>query len=383
MTATGTARFATSLLPPDDAQAARPPGGAGAAPFTRWPPPSCGGAPLASRLAKLLYVVLCSYADPGGHLLPRVRHPAGGRRLRGQPADQGGPRAGGGGARPPAPAGPGQPHPLHRPRARGRRRPRSPQTPPWSEIEFRRWLNTRSTPSGEQNKDSGDQDLSRTASRRRPRPNAGDPPPAPGDDDALLAALRSYGVTPRIARHLLTTHGAQAVREQLAWHPHRPPATNPAGALVQAIRERWPAPPAWRAAQERGRRGGPAGRGGAPARRGGGAPAGGSGQLKPPEERIAGRLQFWVLGRRAKRHEPTGGGDRRPPGGAAGRAGRRRRRILRGRSETCDGDRHGPPDRAAARRPTASRWPTTTAWLEAGILREDDRVELLDGQVVD
>jgi len=26
---------------------------------------------------------------------------------------------------------------------------------------------------------------------------------------------------------------------------------------------------------------------------------------KPPEERIAGRLQFWVLGRRAKRHEPT------------------------------------------------------------------------------
>ena len=26
---------------------------------------------------------------------------------------------------------------------------------------------------------------------------------------------------------------------------------------------------------------------------------------KPPEERIAGRLQFWVLGQRAKRHEPT------------------------------------------------------------------------------
>ena len=28
---------------------------------------------------------------------------------------------------------------------------------------------------------------------------------------------------------------------------------------------------------------------------------------KPPEERIAGRLQFWVLGRRAKRHGPTVG----------------------------------------------------------------------------
>jgi hypothetical protein len=26
---------------------------------------------------------------------------------------------------------------------------------------------------------------------------------------------------------------------------------------------------------------------------------------KPPEERIAGRLQFWLAGRRAKRHEPT------------------------------------------------------------------------------
>ena len=26
---------------------------------------------------------------------------------------------------------------------------------------------------------------------------------------------------------------------------------------------------------------------------------------RPPEERIAGRLQFWLLGRRAKRQEPT------------------------------------------------------------------------------
>jgi hypothetical protein len=26
---------------------------------------------------------------------------------------------------------------------------------------------------------------------------------------------------------------------------------------------------------------------------------------RPPEERIAGRLQFWLMGRRAKRHEPT------------------------------------------------------------------------------
>jgi hypothetical protein len=111
-------------------------------------------------------------------------------------------------------------------------------------------------------------------------------------------------VTPRIARTLLTTHGAGAVREQLDWHPHRPKATNPAGALVQAIREGWPAPPAWRAAQDRA--------------------AALAEQVeeerrereaeerrqrewlqRPPEERIAGRLQFWVLGRRAKRQEPT------------------------------------------------------------------------------
>jgi ABC-type branched-subunit amino acid transport system substrate-binding protein len=111
-------------------------------------------------------------------------------------------------------------------------------------------------------------------------------------------------VTPRITQTLLATHGAEAIREQLAWYEHRPAATNPAGALVQAIRERWPAPPAWRAAQdraatlirqaaeERRRAEEEAARRRAWAQR-------------PPEERIAGRLQFWVLGRRAKRHEPT------------------------------------------------------------------------------
>ena len=41
---------------------------------------------------------------------------------------------------------------------------------------------------------------------------------------------------------------------------------------------------------------------------------------KPPEERIAGRLQFWVLGRRAKRHEPTAAEIAARAGGAAGRA---------------------------------------------------------------
>jgi hypothetical protein len=91
-------------------------------------------------------------------------------------------------------------------------------------------------------------------------------------------------------------------------HRHRVTASglsrNPAGALVRAIREEWAPPAAWTAAQaraaalarqaeeERRRAEEEAAR-----RR--------AWLQKPPEERIAGRLQFWVLGRRAKRHEPT------------------------------------------------------------------------------
>ena len=58
---------------------------------------------------------------------------------------------------------------------------------------------------------------------------------------------------------------------------------------------------------------------------------------KPPEERIAGRLQFWLLGQRAKRREPTAAeiaarraellaeleGDGSPATGRLGDAGRR------------------------------------------------------------
>jgi hypothetical protein len=94
------------------------------------------------------------------------------------------------------------------------------------------------------------------------------------------------------------------IRRQVVWQAHRPPATSPAGALVQAIRDAWPPPPAWQEAQvhaasaarrveeECQQREEEAARRRAWAQ-------------KPPEERIAGRLQFWVLGRRAKRHEPT------------------------------------------------------------------------------
>jgi hypothetical protein len=128
-------------------------------------------------------------------------------------------------------------------------------------------------------------------------------PTGAGDDDAL-SLLLSRGVTRRIAQELVQTHAAEAIRRQVAWQPYRPRAKSPAGALVQAIRDAWPPPPAWREAQERAaavarqaederRR-----RAEEEARRREWA-------AKPPEERIAGRLQFWLLGRRAKRHEPT------------------------------------------------------------------------------
>jgi hypothetical protein len=123
-------------------------------------------------------------------------------------------------------------------------------------------------------------------------------------DDALLASLQEHGITERIAVLLVTIQDAQGIREQLAWHPHRPAAKNPAGSLVRAIQERWPAPPAWLEAQ---------GHATAVARQ---AEAEATRrtedearrrewEARPPEERIAGRLTFWIHGRRRKRQEPT------------------------------------------------------------------------------
>jgi hypothetical protein len=133
------------------------------------------------------------------------------------------------------------------------------------------------------------------------------PTPAPSgavDDDALLELLTAQGVTHRIARELVRTHSREAIEQQVDWQPYRSPAKSPAGALVQAIRDAWPAPPAWiearehaaavaRQAEEEATR-----RAEDEARRR-------EWETKPPEERIAGRLQFWVLGRRAKRQDPT------------------------------------------------------------------------------
>jgi hypothetical protein len=125
-----------------------------------------------------------------------------------------------------------------------------------------------------------------------------------GADDDALQLLVSKGVTRRIAQELVQTHPAEAIRQQLAWQAYRPPATSPAGALVRAIRDAWPPPPAWLEAQEyaatvarqaeaeRRRQEEDEAR-----RR--------EWAQKPPEERIAGRLTFWIQGQRAKRREPT------------------------------------------------------------------------------
>jgi Helix-turn-helix domain len=127
-------------------------------------------------------------------------------------------------------------------------------------------------------------------------------------DTAVVALLVEQGVTRGVAEALAARHPAAAIRRQVACHRHRVTAAgltrNPAGALVRAIREDWAPPATWTAAQaraialarqaeeERWRAEEEAAR-----RR--------EQEARPPEERIAGRLQFWLAGRRAKRHEPT------------------------------------------------------------------------------
>ena len=123
-----------------------------------------------------------------------------------------------------------------------------------------------------------------------------------GDD--ALSLLISHGVTRRIAQDLVRTHSREAIEQQVAWQAYRPPAKSPAGALVQAIRDAWPPPPAWaeardheaavarQAAEEAQRRAEEEAR-----RR--------EWAARPPEERIAGRLQFWLQRRRLQRQEPS------------------------------------------------------------------------------
>ena len=141
-----------------------------------------------------------------------------------------------------------------------------------------------------------------------------------GADDDVLLLLVAHGVTRRIAQELVRTHPADAIRQQLAWQAYRPPATSPAGALVRAIRDAWPPPPAWLEAQEHA----------ATVARQAEAEAQRQAEdearrrewaQKPPADRRAAPLL--AAGAAAQRARADGGRDRREAGRAACGAGRR------------------------------------------------------------
>ncbi|HTE19450.1 MAG TPA: hypothetical protein VK689_13860 [Armatimonadota bacterium] len=102
----------------------------------------------------------------------------------------------------------------------------------------------------------------------------------------------------------MRTHAAEVIRQQITWQSYRPQAKSPAGALVQAIRDAWPPPPGWTEAQEHAAAVGRQSEEAA-ARREADEARRREWATKPPEERIAGRLQFWLLGQRRKGREPT------------------------------------------------------------------------------
>jgi hypothetical protein len=131
-------------------------------------------------------------------------------------------------------------------------------------------------------------------------------PTGAGDDDAL-ALLVSQGVTPRIAQELVAHRSAEAIRQQIAWQPYRPKAKSPAGALVQAIRDAWPPPAAWVEAQERAAA--VARQAEAERRRHEEEDARRrEWESKPPEERVQGRVLYWIQTQRLKTgREPSPG----------------------------------------------------------------------------
>jgi hypothetical protein len=122
---------------------------------------------------------------------------------------------------------------------------------------------------------------------------------------AVVALLVEQGVTERVAADLVEKHDPEAIREQVDYHAYRPSVTrNPAGALVKAIRERWAPPEAWLSAKEhaaalRRRQEQEAARAAEEeARRH-------QQETLPPEIRVQGQVDFWVLGQRRKGREPS------------------------------------------------------------------------------
>ena len=303
MTATGTVHFGNAHSMPTDQGELGPI----SAPFTKVPTAIVRGHALGlSPWAKLLYVALCSYADPAGACYPgyttlradvgcglnqltramRELEAAGliTRRRRGQ--------------------GHSSRYTLY-----------APATAPAAPLLIPSGSESRVTPRGKlesrvggAEQDSGDQDPGehqQSMPRAPLAPTASDTGGATGaDDDVLVSALIEHGVTRRVAQGLVTSHSPKTIRQQLEWLPHRSPAKNPAGQLVLAIREEWPEPPDVAAAQQRAA---------VAARQAEEAHQREVEALarqrawaaKPPEERIAGRLTFWIQGRRAKRYEPT------------------------------------------------------------------------------
>jgi hypothetical protein len=155
-----------------------------------------------------------------------------------------------------------------------------------------------------QDQDSGDRDAE---DQQQPPPPVAAPAVLKPRDGAVVALLVEQGVTRRVAEELADRYPAEVVRRQVDCHRHRVAGSglsrNPAGALVRAIREDWAPPAAWASArssaalragqaEEEHRR-----REEEEQRRRAWA-------AKPPEERIAGRLQFWLMGHRVKGHEP-------------------------------------------------------------------------------
>ena len=125
----------------------------------------------------------------------------------------------------------------------------------------------------------------------------------------VVALLVEHGVTLRIARDLADQHAPEKIQQQIDWHPHRPALSkNPAGALVQAIREGWAPPVAWVEAVEREAANAAtlrqqeeehAARAAEDAER----------RMRlealSPEERVRGQLEFWTTGQRLKGREPS------------------------------------------------------------------------------
>ena len=141
-------------------------------------------------------------------------------------------------------------------------------------------------------------------------------PPPPGQEATttaeaaagVVALLAEQGVTRRVAEALAIQHPPAAIRRQVDCHRYRVTGIglfrNPAGALVQAIRQEWAPPAAWTATQARVAT--LARHAEAERQREADEKARQREQVaKPPEERIAGRLQFWVLGQRRKGQEPS------------------------------------------------------------------------------